>query len=111
MADPGRPLGLSHPTVYSIPAHRSFADSLVARIFRLYGRDPLALARGRILLPNNRAARSVRDAFVRASEGGLLLPRLVTVGDPELGDRVGGALDSLDLEAPLRCEPRAGDDW
>ena len=49
-----------------------------------------------ILLPNNRAVRTVTEAFVRASGGGLLLPRLIAIGDPELDERIGGALDPLD---------------
>jgi ATP-dependent helicase/nuclease subunit B len=86
-----------HPLVYSIPAHRSFADALATGLIAEFGRDQLALARGRILLPNNRAVRTITDAFVRASEDGLVLPRLIAIGDPEIGDRIGGALDPLDL--------------
>jgi ATP-dependent helicase/nuclease subunit B len=41
----------------------------------------------------------VTDAFVRASGNGLLLPRLVPVGDPEIGERIGGTLDPLDSAA------------
>jgi ATP-dependent helicase/nuclease subunit B len=85
------------PLVYSIPAHRSFADALAVGLVTAMGRDPLALARGRILLPNNRAVRTVTEAFVRASDGGLVLPRLIAIGDPDLGERIGGALDPLDL--------------
>src|SRR6185295_13004900 len=48
---------LADPLVYSIPAHRSFADALAVGLINALGREPLALARGRILLPNNRAAR------------------------------------------------------
>lgn len=82
--------------VFTIPSHRSFADALAAGLIARFGRDPLSLAQGRILLPNNRAVRAVTDAFVRASDGGLLLPRLIPVGDPELDERVGGALDRID---------------
>src|SRR5690242_10401158 len=85
------------PLVYSIPAHRSFADALAAGLIAEIGRDPLALARGRILLPNNRAVRTITEAFVRASGEGLVLPRLIAVGDPDIGERIGGALDPLDL--------------
>ena len=93
--------------VFTIPNHRSFADALVDGIFRLHGRDPLVLARGRLLLPNNRAVRSITDAFVRASGGGLVLPRLIPIGDPELDDRLGEALDLLDASAdiPPAIEP------
>ena len=84
------------PAVFTIPAHRSFADSLAAGLIQKFGKDPLALARGRILLPNNRAVRTVTEAFVRASGSGLLLPRLIPIGDPELDERIGGALEPID---------------
>ena len=89
------------PAVFTIPTHRSFADSLVAGLLARHGRDPLSLASGRILLPNNRAVRAVTEAFVRASGGGLILPRLIPVGDPELDERIGGALDPADDPEPL----------
>ncbi|MDQ3079271.1 MAG: double-strand break repair protein AddB, partial [Pseudomonadota bacterium] len=100
MAEAQPPLA-STPTVYSIPAHRSFADALADRLVRQQGRAPDALARGRILLPNNRAVRTLTEAFVRMSGGGLVLPRLIPIGDPELDDRIGGALDPLDLAQPV----------
>jgi ATP-dependent helicase/nuclease subunit B len=90
-----------HPLVYTIPSHRSFADALAAGLIARFGRDPLGLAQGRILLPNNRAVRAVTDAFVRASGSGLLLPRLIPVGDPELDERVGGALDAIEQGEPV----------
>ena len=89
------------PSVYTIASHRSFADSLVGGLLARYGRDPLALAGGRILLPNNRAVRTITEAFVRASGGGLVLPRLIAIGDPELDDRIGGALDPADAGEPV----------
>src|SRR5206468_12877341 len=89
------------PAVFSIPIHRSFADALAAGLIARFGKDPLSLARGRILLPNNRAVRSVTDAFVRASGDGLLLPRLIPVGDPEIDERIGGAIDTMDLDQAI----------
>src|SRR6476646_11122864 len=88
------------PAVFTIPSHRSFADALAAGLIRRFARDPLGLARGRILLPNNRAVRTLTEAFVRESGAGLLLPRLIPVGDPELDDRIGGALEPVD-ETPI----------
>ncbi len=88
--------GPRRPSIFSIPSHRSFADALAAGLIRRFGKDTLGLARGRILLPNNRAVRAVTDAFVRASGDGLLLPRLIPIGDPELDERIGGALDRID---------------
>jgi ATP-dependent helicase/nuclease subunit B len=92
---------VSRPSVYTIPPHRSFADALVAGLMAREGRDRMALARGLILLPNNRAVRAVQDAFVRRADGGLLLPRLVTIGDPELDERLGAFLDPIDGGEPI----------
>lgn len=89
------------PALYTIPAHRAFADALVTGILAQFGADVRDLAQGMILLPSNRAVRAVRDAFVRQSGGGLLLPRLVTIGDPDLGEQVGSALDPLGESDPL----------
>ncbi|QIK79707.1 double-strand break repair protein AddB [Sphingomonas piscis] len=96
------------PTVFTVPAHRSFADALVAGLIGRFGRDPVALASGRILLPNNRAVRTLTEAFVRASGGGLVLPRLIAIGDPELEERIGGALDPLQEDAgtPPAIDPQ-----
>lgn len=103
MADPG---ATARPTLYTIPAHRAFADALVAGLMRQAGRDPLALARALVVLPNNRAVKAVTEAFVRASAGGLVLPRLVPLGDPEMGEAVGAALDPADdLDPPLPAVP------
>jgi len=93
--------GREDPAVFTIPTHRSFADALASGLIDRFGKDPLGLARGRILLPNNRAVRAVTDAFVRASGSGLLLPRLIPVGDPELEERIGGALDRIDEGEPV----------
>src|SRR6185369_12534923 len=84
------------PAVFTIPSHRSFADALAAGLIAKFGKEPLGLAQGRILLPNNRAVRTVTEAFVRESGSGLLLPRLIPIGDPELDDRIGGALEPID---------------
>lgn len=84
------------PAVYTIPPHRAFADALAAGLIARFGDSPLGLARGIVLLPNNRAVRAVTDAFVRRAEKGLLLPRLVAIGDPELDERLGGLLDPAD---------------
>jgi ATP-dependent helicase/nuclease subunit B len=94
------------PAVFTIPAHRSFADALATGLIQRFGKYPLRLARGRILLPNNRAVRTVTEAFVRASGSGLLLPRLIPIGDPELEERIGGALDPIGEDpVPPAIEP------
>lgn len=87
--------------LYTIPSHRAFADALAIGLVRRFGSDPMRLARGLVLVPNNRARRSLQEAFVRASGGGLLLPRLVAVGDPELDETLGAAFDPADDLDPV----------
>lgn len=89
------------PSVYTIPPHRAFADALAAGLIARFGGGPTGLAEGLVLVPNNRAGRAITEAFVRRSGGGLLLPRLIPVGDPELDERIGGALEPLDDAEPV----------
>lgn len=90
------------PAVFTIPPHRAFADALAAGLLARHGRDPATLARGLVLLPTNRAVRAVTEAFVRRTEtGGLVLPRLVAVGDISLDERIGAALDGLEDEEEI----------
>jgi ATP-dependent helicase/nuclease subunit B len=91
----------SRPAVYTIPPHRAFADALAAGLIARFGQEKTGLAQGLILVPNNRAERAITDAFVRRSDGGLLLPRLVPIGDPELDERIGGALEPMDEGADI----------
>ncbi len=87
--------------LYSIPPHRAFADVLAAGLMSRFGGTPMGLARGLVILPTNRAKRSMTEAFVRASGDGLLLPRLVAVGDPDLDESVGALFDPADDAAPV----------
>jgi ATP-dependent helicase/nuclease subunit B len=86
------------PNVFYVPPHRAFADALAAGVLDAHGRDRVLMARGLILLPNNRAVQAVRDAFVRQADEGLLLPRLVPIGDENIDSRLGGLLDPIDAE-------------
>ena len=81
--------------VYSIAAHRGFADALVAGLIPRYAKGDLGLARLTLLLPSSRAMRIVTEAFVRLSGGGMLLPRMVAVGDLDLDETLGPLLDPL----------------
>lgn len=84
-----------HPQVYSIAAHRGFADALVAGLIPRYAQGDLGLARLTLLLPSRRAERIVTEAFVRLSGGGMLLPRMAVVGDLDLDETLGPLLDPL----------------
>ena len=95
------------PNVYSIAAHRGFADALVAGLIPRYADKDLGLARLTLLLPNRRAERIVTEAFVRLSGGGMLLPRMAMVGDLDLDETLGPLLDPLGggAEVPPAADP------
>lgn len=86
----------SHPTIFSIPVQRAFADALAAGLIARYADGALGLAQGLIVLPSNRARGAVQAAFVRAGGTGLLMPRLVVIGDADLDESVALALDPID---------------
>ena len=75
------------PHLYTIAPDRPFLATLAQGLLHLAGDEPLALPRMTVLLPTRRAARALREAFLRLTgEGGdpgapLLLPRLRPIGD------------------------------
>ena len=89
----------SGPNVYSIAAHRGFADALVAGLVPRYAEPEIRLARLTLLLPSTRAVRTVTEAFIRhfGAEGhsGMLMPRMAAVGDLDLDETLGALLDPL----------------
>lgn len=95
------------PSVYSIAAHRGFADALVAGLIPRYSDPHLGLARLTLLLPSSRAQRIVTEAFVRLSGGGMLLPRMAVVGDLDLDETLGPLLDPLGSgeDVPAGADP------
>ncbi|WP_379921656.1 PD-(D/E)XK nuclease family protein [Erythrobacter sp. R86502] len=100
------------PLVYSIAAHRGFADALVAGLVPRYREPNFGLARLTLLVPSSRAARTLSEAFVRQTgetgEGGLLMPRMIAVGDLDLDEKLGAALDPLGAsDIPPASDPMA----
>ena len=88
------------PQIYSIAAHRGFADALVAGLVPRYSEPDFGLARLTLLLPSRRTMRTVSEAFIRhfgAQEGvkGLLMPRMAVVGDLDLDETLGPLFDPL----------------
>ncbi|HYD23500.1 MAG TPA: double-strand break repair protein AddB [Croceibacterium sp.] len=88
------------PQVYSIAAHRGFADALVAGLVPRYADPELGLARLTLLLPSGRAVRTMSEAFIRhygqaGGQRGLLMPRMAVVGDLDLDETLGPLLDPL----------------
>jgi len=101
---PGRSsVAAGGPRVYSIAAHRGFADALVAGLVPRYSDPQLGLARLTLLLPSTRAIRTLREAFIRhfgaQERSGLLMPRMVAVGDLDLDEALGPLLDPLGAAA------------
>ncbi|MGZ3246443.1 MAG: double-strand break repair protein AddB [Croceibacterium sp.] len=89
------------PQVYSIAAHRGFADALVAGLLPRYSEPEVGLARLTLLLPSTRAMRAVSEAFIRLSGAGLLMPRMAVVGDLDLDETLGPLLDPLGAGAAI----------
>lgn len=86
---------ITRPAIYSVSSHKGFADTIAAYFLSQYGRNPLSLADGLILLPNNRAVAAIEEAFVRHTGKGLLLPRMVTIGDLDLNEKSGIFIDQF----------------
>ncbi len=108
VSDQPVPAKIPAPRVYAIAAHRGFADALVAGLIPRYGDREVGLARLTLLLPSQRAARTITEALIRVSGGGMLLPRLVVVGDLDLDDALGTLFDPIDdtvEDIPPAAEP------
>jgi len=107
----GRAPDRAGPKVFTIAAHRGFADALVAGLVPRYAQGELGLARLTLLLPSRRTVRTMTEAFVRHSgetprQGGLLLPRMVVVGDLDLDETLGPLLDPLGAaDIPPAADP------
>lgn len=93
------------PEIYNIPAHQSFVDVLAKGVIDRFGDDPISLSKVLILLPNRRAVRSLREAFLRLTEGkATILPNMQPLGDVDEDGLViggGGFYDDLDLQPPV----------
>ena len=79
------------PNVFTIASDRPFLDTLARGLMAFAGDDPLLLPSMTVLLPTQRAARSLREAFLRLTAEGaesapLLLPRLRPIGDLDEDD-------------------------
>ena len=67
--------------LFTIGPDQPFLDAIAADWLARAGKDPLAVARGLILLPTRRAARSLTEAFLAQTEGRpCLLPRITAFG-------------------------------
>lgn len=83
-------MNLPRRNIFTIPTGVPFADSLAAGLIARANDDPLTLSKMTVLLPNRRAARAMAEAFLRQAGapgripgGGLLLPSLQPIGEPD----------------------------
>lgn len=75
------------PSVYTISSGYAFVDALVAGLHARFGDDPLKLSSATILLPNRRAVRSLKEAFLRFyDKKPVLLPTMRAIGDVDEGE-------------------------
>ena len=89
------------PNVFTIPSHQTFVEALAAGILKQVGDSPEQLAQVIVLLPTRRACRTLREAFLRLSDGKpMLLPQMMPLGDVDEDDlalETSGSEHSLDL--------------
>lgn len=81
--------------VLTVPLGADFCDATVVHLLDRAGADPMMVSNIVLLLPNNRAIKAMTEAFVRQASPGLLLPRMVAIGDLALDEALGPLLDPL----------------
>lgn len=94
------------PRLFTVPLGTSLADALAAHLLTAGGDflpDTL------ILMPNNRAIKSLTESFVRQAKQGLLLPRMVAVGDLALDETLGSLLDPIGQGTSVHIKPAIAD--
>lgn len=101
---------MSTPKVYTIAPSRPFVDELAKGILARVGDTPEKLAEVRVLLPTRRACRSLREAFLRLSDGApMLLPVMTPLGDVDEDElALGGVGESGELHDALELPPAIG---
>ena len=93
------------PAIFTVGPERSFADALAGGVVERFGRDPATLGRGVLLVASSRAVRTMSDAFLRVSGGGIVMPRIVPIGDLDAGAMPELAFDAAALDVPAAVDP------
>lgn len=102
-------------SLYTIPHGTSFLDALCAEILSHSARENIPLTQFKIMLPNRRAGRHLRETFLTTSQGKpMLLPAIHTIGDIEeeelafsiMAEDTAAAKAYFDLPAPISAMRR-----
>lgn len=94
------------PTVYNIAAGRSFADALARGLWQRAGGDPMVLSTYTVLLPSRRGCRTLRDAFLRLTDGrAVMLPHMRAIGDVDADELALTLAIEADAEAAITIPP------
>lgn len=98
--------GAAVPRVFTIPSGVPFLDALVAGLRDRFGAASDDLAGATVLLPTRRSVLSLRDAFLRQSDGQpLLLPTMLPLGDIDEDELILQGGDEFDLDLPPAISP------
>ncbi len=82
--------------VATVPPHLSFVDTVASHIIAAHKADPAGLLQDTILVPNRRAVRALREAFLRQTKGAAtVLPLMRPIGDVDMEEL---ALQGLELD-------------
>lgn len=87
--------------VFNVPLGNDLCDVTAQWLLKSAGADPLGISNNILLLPNNRAIRAMTEAFVRQASPGMLLPRMVAIGDMQLDEALGPLLDPIQTDASI----------
>ena len=93
--------------IYNIPSSLGFSETLAEHLLEEYQSDLPELSKVLLLLPNRRAVRSMKEAFVRLRGlTPMLLPKMMPIGeveDEELFLTGGNARELLSGMYPALC--------
>lgn len=98
MAADARPI---RAHVYNVPFGSDFCDATVSLLLGNAQDQAISATETILFLPNNRAVKAMTEAFVRHVAPGLLLPRMVAIGDLALDEAAGPMLDPMSFEDPI----------
>ncbi len=87
--------------VFTVPFGVDLSDATATLILDRCSHDPVTVSNATLLLPNNRAVKAITEAFVRKATPGLLLPKMVAIGDLALDEALGPILDPLEGDTSI----------